>query len=89
VGFTGIRGVVSLVAALPYRDGRHGAFSGARSHPVFVTFCVILVSLVGQGAALPKVIEYLGLDKAALRGGSAKRNEVTARVAGIRAGSTA
>jgi len=86
VGFTGIRGVVSLVAALSVPE-----MVGAEPFPerdliLFVTFCVILVSLVGQGAALPKVIEYLGLDKAgAAEAESAKRNEVTARVAGIRA----
>jgi Na+/H+ antiporter len=86
VGFTGIRGVVSLVAALSIPE-----MVGAEPFPerdliLFVTFCVILVSLVGQGAALPKVIEYLGLDKAgAAEAESAKRNEVTARVAGIRA----
>jgi monovalent cation/hydrogen antiporter len=86
VGFTGIRGVVSLVAALSIPE-----MVGAQEFPdrdliLFVTFCVILVSLVGQGAALPKVIKYLGLDKAgATEAESAKRNEVTARVAGIRA----
>jgi CPA1 family monovalent cation:H+ antiporter len=86
VGFTGIRGVVSLVAALSIPE-----MVGTEPFPdrvliLFVTFCVILVSLVGQGAALPKVIEYLGLDKAgAAEAESAKRNEVTARVAGIRA----
>jgi Na+/H+ antiporter len=86
VGFTGIRGVVSLVAALSVPE-----MVGTEPFPdrvliLFVTFCVILVSLVGQGAALPKVIEYLGLDKTgAAEAESAKRNEVTARVAGIRA----
>jgi CPA1 family monovalent cation:H+ antiporter len=86
VGFTGIRGVVSLVAALSVPE-----MVGTEPFPdrvliLFVTFCVILVSLVGQGAALPKVIEYLKLDKAgAAEAKSAKRNEVTARVAGIRA----
>jgi CPA1 family monovalent cation:H+ antiporter len=86
VGFTGIRGVVSLVAALSVPE-----MVGAEPFPerdliLFVTFCVILVSLVGQGAALPKVIEYLGLDKAgAAEAESAKRNEVAARVVGIRA----
>jgi CPA1 family monovalent cation:H+ antiporter len=86
VGFTGIRGVVSLVAALSIPE-----MVGAEQFPdrdliLFVTFCVILVSLVGQGAALPTVIEFLGLDKAGvLEMESAKRNEVTARVIGIRA----
>jgi CPA1 family monovalent cation:H+ antiporter len=86
VGFTGIRGVVSLVAALSVPEMVGMEPFPERDLILFVTFCVILVSLVGQGAALPKVIEYLGLDKAgAVEAESAKRNEVTARVAGIRA----
>jgi len=86
VGFTGIRGVVSLVAALSVPEMVGTEPFPERDLILFVTFCVILVSLVGQGAALPKVIEYLGLDKAgAAEAESAKRNEVTARVAGIRA----
>jgi CPA1 family monovalent cation:H+ antiporter len=86
VGFTGIRGVVSLVAALSVPEMVGTEPFPERDLILFVTFCVILVSLVGQGAALPKVIEYLGLDKTgAAEAESAKRNEVTARVAGIRA----
>jgi Na+/H+ antiporter len=86
VGFTGIRGVVSLVAALSVPEMVGTEPFPERDLILFVTFCVILVSLVGQGAALPKVIEYLGLDKAgAAEAESAKRNEVTARVEGIRA----
>jgi len=86
VGFTGIRGVVSLVAALSVPEMVGTEPFPERDLILFVTFCVILVSLVGQGAALPRVIEYLGLDKAgAVEAESAKRNEVTARVAGIRA----
>jgi Na+/H+ antiporter len=86
VGFTGIRGVVSLVAALSVPEMVGTEPFPERDLILFVTFCVILVSLVGQGAALPKVIEYLGLDKAgAAEAESAKRNEVAARVAGIRA----
>jgi monovalent cation/hydrogen antiporter len=86
VGFTGVRGVVSLVAALSIPE-----MVGTKPFPdreliLFVTFCVILVSLVGQGAALPKVIEFLKLDKAGVaEAESAKRNEVTARVTGIQA----
>jgi CPA1 family monovalent cation:H+ antiporter len=86
VGFTGIRGVVSLVAALSIPEMVGTEPFPDRDLILFVTFCVILVSLVGQGTALPKVIEYLGLDKAgAAEAESAKRNEVAARVAGIRA----
>lgn len=86
VGFTGIRGVVSLVAALsiPEMVGTE-PFPG-RDLILFVTFCVILVSLIGQGAALPKVIEFLGLDQAGRREvEAAKRSEVSARVVAIEA----
>jgi CPA1 family monovalent cation:H+ antiporter len=84
IGFTGIRGVVSLVAALSIPEMVGIGPFPERDLILFVTFCVILVSLVGQGAALPKVIEFLGLDQAGAREtASAKRNEVLARIAGI------
>jgi CPA1 family monovalent cation:H+ antiporter len=51
---------------------------------LFVTFCLILVSLLGQGALLPRVIRYLKIDKLGQREAeAAKRAEVAARVAGI------
>jgi CPA1 family monovalent cation:H+ antiporter len=84
VAFTGIRGVVSLVAALSIPD-----FAGRLPFPerdliMFATFSVIVVSLIGQGAMLPRVIHWLQLDQAGLREAElAKRNEVAARVAGI------
>ena len=86
IGFTGIRGVVSLVAALSIPE-----MVGVDPFPdrvliLFVTFCVILVSLVGQGAALPKVIEFLKLDQAGMREAqAAKQSEIAARVVGIEA----
>jgi len=86
VGFTGIRGVVSLVAALsiPQTVG-DGAFP-ERDLILFVTFCVILSSLVGQGGALPMVIRWLGLDRAGVQEAEAdKRAEVAARIAGVEA----
>jgi Na+/H+ antiporter len=86
VGFTGIRGVVSLVAALSVPEMVGTAEFPDRDLILFVTFCVILVSLVGQGAALPKVIRFLGLDQAGAREAqSAKRDEIAARVAAIQA----
>ncbi|MES1155556.1 MAG: Na+/H+ antiporter, partial [Pseudorhodoplanes sp.] len=62
IGFTGVRGVVSLAAALaipltiasgqpfPYRD-----------MIIFITFGVIFLTLVGLGLTLPAVIRLLGL----------------------------
>jgi CPA1 family monovalent cation:H+ antiporter len=84
VGFTGIRGVVSMVAALSIPE-----FAGELPFPernliMFVTFCVIIVSMVGQGTMLPRVINWLRLDQAGIREAQlAKQNEVAARVAAI------
>jgi CPA1 family monovalent cation:H+ antiporter len=65
LGFTGVRGVVSLAAALaiPFTmdDGR--PFPD-RDLILFLTFAVILVTLVGQGLTLPAVVRLLGLARA-------------------------
>jgi CPA1 family monovalent cation:H+ antiporter len=62
VGWTGMRGVVALAAAssLPYTLGNGQPFA-ARSIIVFLTFSVILVTLVLQGLTLPPLIRWLGL----------------------------
>jgi len=84
VAFTGIRGVVSLVAALSVPE-----MAGAEPFPerdliLFVTFGVILASLIGQGAALPKLIQFLQLDAAGrIEAQAAKRGEVSARIEAI------
>ena len=86
VAFTGIRGVVSLVAALSIPEWVGDKPFPDRDLILFVTFCVILVSLIGQGGALPKVIRLLKLDQSGKREAEeAKRNEVAARVTGIEA----
>ncbi len=85
IGFTGIRGVVSLAAALsiPLTIESGGPFPG-RDLILFATFSVILVTLVGQGATLPGVISWLGLDGAGrAEAGEAKRREVAARIEGV------
>jgi Na+/H+ antiporter len=86
IGFTGIRGVVSLVAALsvPEMIGDQGF--PERDLILFVTFCVILVSLIGQGTTLPGLIRVLKLDVVGAReAAAAKRAEVAARITGIQA----
>jgi Na+/H+ antiporter len=62
LAFTGIRGVVSLAAALglPYFV-KGGAAFPHRDLILFVTFGVIIVTLVGQGLLLPSVVRWLGL----------------------------
>ncbi|QXQ08289.1 Na+/H+ antiporter [Sphingosinicellaceae bacterium] len=86
VGFTGIRGVVSLAAALSIPVTVGGAPFQERGLILFVTFCVIIVTLVGQGSLLPWVIIRLGLNNAGEKeAADAKAREVQARIAGVEA----
>ena len=66
VGWTGMRGVVSLAAALALPTVlRDGSPFPHRGMIVFLTFCVIFVTLVLQGLTLPPLIRLLGLAGAA------------------------
>jgi CPA1 family monovalent cation:H+ antiporter len=62
VGWTGMRGVLALAAAmsLPETIANGGPFPH-RDLIIFLTFSVILVTLVLQGLTLPPVIRALGL----------------------------
>ena len=62
LSFTGVRGVVSLAAALaiPYALANGQPFPH-RDLILFVTFGVIFITLVGQGLMLPVVVRWLGL----------------------------
>jgi monovalent cation/hydrogen antiporter len=75
-GWTGMRGVVSLAAALSLpillTDGSPFPH---RNLIIFLTFCVICVTLVLQGVTLPPLIRALGLAGAA----GPKREEQEAR----------
>jgi CPA1 family monovalent cation:H+ antiporter len=77
VAWTGMRGVLSLAAALALpltlSDGR--AFPG-RDYILFITFCVILATLVLQGLTLPTLIRRLGV----VDDGLANLEERTARL---------
>ena len=68
LGFTGVRGIVSLAAALaiPFTIDNGRPFPD-RDLILFLTFSVILVTLVGQGLTLPLVIRLLGLANAGER----------------------
>ncbi len=59
-GFTGIRGVVSLAAALaiPFTMENGQPFPG-RETIIFITFCVIIYTLVVHGLMLPLIIKWL------------------------------
>jgi CPA1 family monovalent cation:H+ antiporter len=64
VGFTGVRGAVSLAAALalPFTLPSGEAFP-YRDMILFVAFGVILITLVGLGLGLPAVVRWLGVAK--------------------------
>jgi monovalent cation/hydrogen antiporter len=62
VGWTGMRGVVALAAALALPEVLlNGQPFPQRNLIVFLTFSVILVTLVLQGLTLPPLIRALGL----------------------------
>jgi Na+/H+ antiporter len=84
LAFTGIRGVVSLAAALSIPLTVGNAPFPERGLLLLITFAVILVTLVGQGLALPLVIKWLGLSADGKReSDDAKRHEIAARLASI------
>src|SRR5581483_11354014 len=64
LAFTGVRGVVSLAAALaiPFTIANGQPFP-QRDLILFITFGVIFVTLVGQGLMLASVADWLGLTK--------------------------
>ena len=83
LAFTGVRGVVSLAAALaiPYFTDAGQPFP-EREMIMFVTFGVIILTLVGQGALLPVVARGLGLTRL---GDEEHRREIEAELAGRQA----
>ena len=62
LAFVGVRGVVSLAAALaiPLTTAAGAPFP-YRDLILFVTFGVIVVTLIGQGLALPGIVRWLAL----------------------------
>ena len=65
VAFTGVRGAVSLAAALalPLALPSGEAFP-YRDLILFVSFGVILITLIGLGSGLPPVVRWLGVAQA-------------------------
>jgi monovalent cation/hydrogen antiporter len=63
LGWAGMRGVISLAAAfaLPFTLMDGSPFPG-RNYILFLTFCVILTTLVLQGLTLPLIIRKLGIE---------------------------
>ncbi len=77
VSWGGMRGVISLAAALalPFETAS-GADFPQRDLILFLTFTVILATLVLQGLSLPLLIRVLGLED----DGSVEREETRARI---------
>jgi len=84
VAFTGIRGVVSLAAAVSIPITAAGEPFPNRGLLLLITFSVILVTLVGQGFTLPWVIARLGISEHGRReADEEKKREISARLASI------
>jgi CPA1 family monovalent cation:H+ antiporter len=76
MAFTGVRGIVSLAAALAIPlTTANGAPFPQRSLILFLTLFVILVTLVGQGLLLPTVVRWLGLARTGRRERQADKAE--------------
>jgi CPA1 family monovalent cation:H+ antiporter len=77
LSWAGMRGALSLAAALalPLTTDAGASFPG-RDLILFLTFSVILATLVGQGLTLPVVIRVLGLED----DGIEAREEAKARI---------
>ncbi|HXX26611.1 MAG TPA: Na+/H+ antiporter [Pseudolabrys sp.] len=81
LAFTGVRGVDSLAVALaiPYAV-LNGASFPHRDLILFVTFGVIVVTLIGQGLVLPPLAQWLGLTRESEKERKNEiRNELKAR----------
>ena len=76
LAFTGVRGIVSLAAALaiPFTVADGSPFPD-RDLILILTFAVLFVTLVGVGLTLPAVAWALGLANAGRREREAERNE--------------
>jgi len=83
VGWSGMRGVVSLATALalPLTLGNGTPFP-YRAELIFISFVVVLVTLLGQGLTLEPLIRKLKV----VDDGAGDREETTARLAAVKAG---
>jgi Na+/H+ antiporter len=84
IGWSGMRGVVSLATALalPLATGEGVPFPH-RGELIFLAFVVVLVTLLAEGLTLGPLIRWLGLNG---DGGEAAREEQNARLAAVKAG---
>ena len=77
LGWGGMRGAVSLFAALALPTTIAGEPFPGRGLVIFLTFTVILVTLIGQGLTLPALIRFTGV----VDDGSVEHEESHARSA--------
>ena len=90
LSFAGLRGVVSLAAALSIPVTLGDQPFPERDLVLVATFCVIAVTLIGLGTTLPFVVRRLGLaSTGAAEATQNKRDERAARLEGIDAVLTA
>ncbi len=86
ISFAGLRGVVSLAAALSIPLTVEGQPFPYRDLVLIATFSVIAITLIGLGAALPPLVRALGLSSLGADEASAgKRAEQAVRLGGIEA----
>jgi monovalent cation/hydrogen antiporter len=85
VAWAGMRGAVSLAAALALPlTTRSGAPFADRPLIVFLTYCVILTTLVGQGLTTPFVIRLLHLEEDETIAREEAQGRITAADAALR-----
>ncbi len=83
IGYSGMRGIVSLAAALalPYTNAAGKPMQG-RAEIIVITVAVIFVTLVGQGLTLSPLIEWLGVSEES----TAQRQGTAVRIKALKAG---
>ena len=83
IGWSGMRGIVSLAAALalPLTTANGAPFPG-RDAIAVVTFVVILVTLVGQGLTLIPILQWLHVSE----DGDPAARDIAARIAALEEG---
>jgi CPA1 family monovalent cation:H+ antiporter len=86
LAFCGLRGAVSLVAALLVPATIDGQPFPDRNVVLFATYCVVVFTLVGLGSALPAVARTLGIDRVGADEAARNAHEAQeARLQGIEA----
>ncbi|MGA8533475.1 MAG: Na+/H+ antiporter [Candidatus Tumulicola sp.] len=82
IGWSGMRGIVSLAAALalPYTLGEQ--LFPQRASIIFFTVCVVFATLVLQGLTLRPLIDWLGMTEAS----KSQRREARLRIRALEAG---